>query len=154
MSNLVTKQGLKDLQDELNKIMEVDLPACLKSVAVSREDGDLKENAGYQTAMKVKDELYARIQEIEDILNDYELIDEDNHSIKTVQVGNTVKIEYESDKSVMEIKLVGSSESDVISGKISNESPIALAIIGKKVGQTATFKSPSGKLNIKILEIS
>jgi len=154
MPNLVTKHGLKDLEAELKKITEIDLPDCLKSVASAREEGDLKENAGYQTALKVKDELYSRIQEIEDVLNDYEIIDETVGDLKNVQVGSNVKIEYESDKSTMVVKIVGSSESDVITGKISNEAPLAQAILGKKVGQLASFKSPSGKLNVKILEIS
>lgn len=156
MPHFITKQGLKDLQDELKKLLEIDLPQTLAALTTAREDGDLKENAGYQTSLKVKDELTTRQQEIEEILKDYQIIDEEKQNTvggSVVKVGSQVKIEYESTKVVQEIKIVGSSESDVLSGRISNESPLSIAILGKKAGQSAVFKSPNGKLSVKVIEI-
>jgi|694.fasta_scaffold23521_10 transcription elongation factor GreA len=156
MSHYLTKQGLLDLQEELKKLLEVDLPKTLAALNSARQDGDLRENAAYQTSLKIKDELTTRQQEIEEILKDYQIIEEDTSSTKNkiVQLGSTVKIEYQEDKQTFEMKIVGSSESDILSGKISNESPIAESILGKKLGDTTTFKTPTGKLSVKIIEIS
>lgn len=156
MPHYLTKQGLLDLQEELKKLLETDLPKTLAALNAARQDGDLRENAAYQTSLKIKDELTTRQQEIEEILKDYQLIEEDTSSTKNklVQLGSTVKIEYQEDKQTFEIKIVGSSESDILSGKISNESPIAESILGKKLGDIATFKTPTGKLSVKIIEIS
>lgn len=156
MPHYLTKQGLLDLQDELKKLLEVDLPSTLTALSTARQDGDLRENAAYQTSLKIKDDLTTRQQELEEILKDYEIIEEDKSTSKnkTVQLGSQIKIQYEEDKQVFEIKIVGSSESDILSGKISNESPIAEAVIGKKLNDVVTFKSPTGKLSVKIIEIS
>jgi transcription elongation factor GreA len=157
MPNYITKSGLKDLEEELKKILDVDLPIILDAVNVAREDGDLRENAAYQTALKVKDELTTRQQELEEILKDYEIINEDTQGltkIKVVQIGSSAKIEYQDSKSSFDIKIVGSSESNILKGKISNESPLAIALLGKKVNDTVSFKAPSGKLSVKILEIN
>jgi len=158
MSQFLTKKGLKDLQNELKKIVEKDLPETLASLNSAREDGDLRENAAYQTAVKVKDDLTTRQQEIEEILKDYEIIEEEDPNSKTkskiVQLGTNLKVEYTDSNGVFEFQIVGSSESDVLANKISNESPIAEALLGRKVGDIVSFKSPSGKLSVKILEIN
>ena len=155
MSHYITKQGLQELQEELDLLLETKLPKTLLDINTAREEGDLKENAGYQTALKVKDELLARQQEVEEILKDYEIIDETAHSkTKTITIGSSVKVKYLHDNSDYSFRIVGSSESDPLSGKISNESPLANAILNKKVGSKASFKSPKGKLEIEILEVS
>ena len=156
MSHYLTKQGLLDLQEELKKLLEVDLPSTLAALSTARQDGDLRENAAYQTSLKIKDDLTTRQQELEEILKNYEIIEEDTSTSKnkTIQLGSQIKVQYEGDKQTFEIKIVGSSESDILSGKISNESPIAEAVLGKKLNDVVSFKSPTGKLFVKIIEIS
>jgi len=152
--NFLTQKGLKKLQQELDKIKKTDLPDVLQAINVAREEGDLKENAGYQSAMKIKDELEARIAELQEILNDYTLIDENAIDNNTVQVGNTVKVKFFDPDLEKEVKIVGSSESDVLQNKVSNDSPLITSILGKKVGQEAEFKAPRGKTKVKILQIT
>jgi transcription elongation factor GreA len=156
MANILTKKGLQELQAELKKIVEIDLPQTLSSLNTAREEGDLKENAGYQTALKVKDELTTRQQEIEEILSNYELIDETKKptkGVKTASIGSTIKVVYLDSDTEYTLTIVGSSESNILDDKISNESPLANAILGKKVGDKVTFKTPKGRLEVKLLEI-
>jgi transcription elongation factor GreA len=150
----LTKQGLHELEEELKKIQSEDLPAVLNSLNIARQEGDLKENAGYQSAIKVKDELEARVSELEGILNDYDIIEEDKIDNKTVQIGNSVKILFIDMDKEMDLKIVGTSESNSLENKISNESPLAQAILGKKANSTVTYKTPLGKSKVKILSIS
>lgn len=154
MPYFLTKQGLHELEEELKKIQSGDLPAVLNSLNIARQEGDLKENAGYQSAIKVKDELEARVSELEGILNDYDIIEEDKIDNKTVQIGNSVKILFIDMDKEMDLKIVGTSESNSLENKISNESPLAQAILGKKANSTLTYKTPLGKSKVKILSIS
>ncbi len=154
MPNYLTKQGLKDLEEELKKIRGKSLPQVLQALNIAREEGDLKENASYQSALKQKDELEARAGELEEILNDYLLINEDGIDNDKVQIGNTVVVEFLATKNTMEVKIVGSSEANALEGRISNESPLALAILGKKPKTEVDYKAPQGKTKVKILKIS
>ena len=153
MPHYLTKEGLVEIQTELEKILQVDLPQTQEAINVAREDGDLKENAAYQTAMKVRDELEARKIEIEEVLKNYEIIATVKSGTKTIQIGSSLKLKYTSPNKEFTVKIVGSSESDILSGKISNESPLAQSIVGKKAGQKAKFKSPQGQVEVEILEI-
>ncbi len=154
MPHFLTKKGLIEIEVELKKINEVDLPATLESVNSARQEGDLRENAAYQTALKVKDELTTRQQELEEILKDYQIIEQTvSKGAALVQLGSTVKVVYTEENLEYKFTIVGTSESDILANKISNESPIAQAILNKKVGDIAKFKAPKGKLEVKILEI-
>jgi transcription elongation factor GreA len=156
MANYLTRKGLQELEAELKKIVEVDLPQTLDSLNSARQEGDLRENAGYQTAVKVKDELTARQQELEDILGNYELIDETKSSKKgaaVVQIGSEVTVVYTESKEKLNFTIVGSSESNVLTNKISNESPLAVAIMGKKAKDKVSFKAPIGKIEVEIIEV-
>lgn len=154
MPYYLTKPGLKSLQEEQKRISEIDLPQTLASINEAREAGDLKENAAYQTALKVKDELNVRLNEIEEILGDFEIIEEGKGSNKTVQIGNTVKVQFIETEKTVQFKIVGTSESDILTNKVSNEAPIARAVIGKNLNEKVTYKSPNGKIEVKILEIN
>ena len=158
MPQFLTKNGLNDLQKEFSKIVDIDLPSTLISLNIAREEGDLRENAAYQTAIKVKDELTTRQQEIEEILKNYQIIEEEDpnstNKSKIIQLGTHLTVEYTESKANFSFQIVGSSESDILANKISNESPIAEALLGRKAGDTVSFKSPSGKLSVKILEIN
>jgi transcription elongation factor GreA len=155
MSNFLTKEGLDQLlvrRDEINNVL---LPAVQTDVNNARDQGDLKENAGFQTALKVRDELVAELAQIEDVLNSgYELVDNTVQATDTVRLGNTVTVEFISTKSQQTFKIVGTSESNVLEGKISNLSPLAEAVLGRKTGSTCEFRAPNGTISIKILKIS
>jgi transcription elongation factor GreA len=154
MTNYLTQQGLEELQIELKEILEVKLPETLDSINKALAEGDARENSGLDAAKIERDKLVTRQQEIEDILSNYEIIDEKNaKQTSVVHIGNTIKIQYEVDNSIVDIKIVGVSEADVLSNKISNESPLAQAIIGKKPGEESSFKSRGKQIKIKILEI-
>ncbi|MEM1312479.1 MAG: transcription elongation factor GreA [Patescibacteria group bacterium] len=154
MTNYLTKQGLIDLQSELKEILEVKLPEILESINKARAEGDARENSGLDAAKIERDKLVNRQQEIEDVLSNYEIIDEEDIlQSSSVRIGSSVKVQYLADNSVDDIKIVGISEADVLSSKISNESPLAQAIINKKPGDVCAFKTLKNKIEVKILEI-
>ena len=154
MTNYLTQQGLDELQAELKEILEVKLPETLESINKALAEGDARENSGLDAAKIERDKLVTRQQEIEDILSNFEIIDEQTASqAKTVRIGSSVRILYLSDNSIVELKIVGSSEADVLTNKISNESPIAQAILGKKPSDEAKLKHKGNVILIKILEI-
>ena len=154
MTNYLTQQGLDELQAELKEILEVKLPETLESINKALAEGDARENSGLDAAKIERDKLVTRQQEIEDILSNFEIIDEQNAAqAKTVRIGSSVRIQYLSDNSIVELKIVGSSEADVLTNKISNESPIAQAILGKKPNEEAKLKHKGNQILIKILEI-
>jgi transcription elongation factor GreA len=154
MSNFLTKEGLEQMiarRDEINNKL---LPQITTDVNNARDQGDLKENAGFQTALKVRDELVAELSQIDEVLNSsYQLIDSTEDSKGLVRLGSTVKIQFVETKTEQTVKIVGSSESNILEGKISNISPLAEAILGQKTGLVCKFKSPQGETQVKILEI-
>ena len=154
MTNYITKEGLADLKQELLDIREQELPRVLDAINKALAEGDLRENSALDSAKLERDNLVAREKEIQEVLLDYEVIEE-NHgkAAKTVKIGGKVKIKYLHDNSVFDLSIVGSSESDAITGKISNESPLAQAILGKKEGETSEFIVHDKPVNIEIVEI-
>jgi transcription elongation factor GreA len=154
MTNYITNEGLQELKKELQRILEVDIPSAIDSINKALAEGDIKENSALDSAKLERDKLVARESEIAIILNDYKIIEEHTGKpSKTVQIGGEVKIQYLSDNSIFDLKIVGSSESDAIDRKISNESPLAVAILGKKEGEEVEFKIKDKIIGIKILEI-
>ena len=148
---LLTEEGLKDLQDELNELINVKRPANLKAIKEARALGDLSENADYDAAKNDQAELEGRIKKIEKMLENYEIIEEKKTG--KVGLGSTVNIKYIDDDEVDEYKIVGSQEADPFESKISNESPIAKAILNKKVGDIVEVESPNGSYKIEITSI-
>ncbi len=148
---LLTKEGLKELEDELNELINVKRPANLKAIKEARALGDLSENADYDAAKNDQAELEGRIKKIEKMLENYEIIE--NASNGVVGLGSTVNIKYIDDDEVDEYKIVGSQEADPFESKISNESPIAQALFDHKVGDVVTVESPNGSYEIEIIEI-
>jgi transcription elongation factor GreA len=154
MSNFLTKIGLQQLQDRRTQITEELLPAITVDINNARDQGDLKENAGFQTALKVRDELVAELAQIEEILNgDIQMVENNPKTTDIVRLGNTVVIEIVDSKNQQTFKIVGTSESNYLEGKISNVSPLAEAILGKKKSEVCEFRSPNGIQKIKIIEI-
>lgn len=148
---LLTKEGLKELQDELDELINVKRPANLKAIKEARALGDLSENADYDAAKNDQAELEGRIKKIEKMLENYEIIEKKSNDV--VGLGSTVNIKYIDDDEEDEYKIVGSQEADPFMSKISNESPIAKAILNRKVGDIVEVESPNGAYKIEITEI-
>jgi transcription elongation factor GreA len=156
VANFVTIQGLNDLNKEYSEIVEVKIPANLKVLNAALELGDLKENSERDAALNEQQRLQARKQEIEEILNDYELIEENVVSkSKVVKIGSHVKIEYVLKSEIYDIIITGATEADALSEpvKISNESPLAIAILGKGVSDVGEFKVKNKIHKVKVLDI-
>ena len=124
---LLTEEGLNDLKNELDELINVKRPANLKAIKEARALGDLSENADYDAAKNDQAELEGRIKKIEKMLENYEIIE--NKSSDKVGLGSTVEIKYVDDDETDEYKIVGSQEADPFMSKISNESPIAKALL-------------------------
>lgn len=150
----LTKEGLQDLKDELDELINVKRPANIQAIKEARALGDLSENADYDAARNEQAVLEGRIKKIESMLENYEIIEEVSNG--TVGIGSTVSIKYvdeDDEDDGDEYKIVGSQEADPFVGKISNESPIAQAIMNHKVGDVITVESPNGSYQIEITDI-
>lgn len=148
---LLTKEGLAEIKKELAELINVKRPANLKAIKEARALGDLSENADYDAAKNDQAELEGRIKKLEKMLENYEIIE--NKSSDKVGLGSTVEIKYVDDDEIDEYKIVGSQEADPFMSKISNESPIAKALLNKKVGDVVEVESPNGVYKIEITEI-
>ena len=151
--NLLTYEGLKKLEDELQDLKVVQRKAIAEKIKEAREQGDLSENAEYDAAKDEQRDIEARIEQIEKILKNAEVVVEDEVDLDKISVGCMVKVldvEYDEEE---EFKLVGSSEADSLNGKISNESPVGKALIGARVGDTIDVETQMGVIHYKVLEI-
>lgn len=150
---LLTYAGLKALEDELENLKVVKRKEVAQKIKEAREQGDLSENAEYDAAKDEQRDIEARIDEIEKILKNAEVVIEEEVDLDKINVGCRVKIlDMEFDEE-LEYKLVGSTEANSLKGKISNESPVGRALIGAKVGDTVTVETQAGDLKYKVLEI-
>lgn len=151
--NLLTYAGLKKLEDELHDLKVVQRKEVAQKIKEAREQGDLSENAEYDAAKDEQRDIEARIEEIEKILKNAEVVVEDEVELDKISVGCKVKVhdfEYDED---MYFKIVGSTEANSLQGKISNESPVGKALIGAKVDDIVTVELPAGAMKYKVLEI-
>lgn len=144
----ITEQGKKDLEKELKDLID-SRGAVADEIATARENGDLSENAEYTAAREKQSRVESRIAEIEEILDGAQIIASDGDD--KVSLGDKVTVSL-NDKE-MEFNLVGAIEADPLNGKISHESPLGAALMGKKVGETATVKTPKGEKTYKIVKI-
>lgn len=147
----LTSEGFLEIEEELNNLREVKRPAIIKALKDARALGDLSENADYDAARNEQAQIEGRIVELEKILEIAELIEKKDTD--SVGLGTTVKIKYVEDDDVEEYRIVGSKEADPSEDKISNESPLAKAIMGAKAGEVRSVESPNGKYDVEILEI-
>ncbi len=131
----VTEQGLKDLQDEYNTLVHVTREEIKAELKEARSLGDLSENADYDAARDKQAQVESRISELEEMLKNYEIISTKGNS-KTVRIGSTVQLQFQDTKEEATYSIVGRTEADPLNGKISNETPLAQAILDKRVGQT------------------
>lgn len=148
----VTVNGLEEMKSELEHLKNVKRPAVILALKEARALGDLSENAEYDAARSEQAEVEGKIKELEVLIENAKIISE--VSKDKVSIGSKVKIEYIDDSEIEEYTIVGVKEADPFENKISNESPIAKAIIGKKADTIVTVDSPNGKYDIKIIEIN
>ncbi len=151
--NILTYQGLTKLEQELHELKVVRRKEVSQKIKEAREQGDLSENAEYDAAKDEQRDIEARVEEIEAILKNAEVVDEDEVDLDTISIGCRIRILDKELKEELEYKLVGSTEASSLKGKISNESPVGKALIGHKVGDTVTVETQVGNLKYKILEI-
>ena len=151
--NIMTYAGLKKLQDELQDLKVNQRREIAQKIKEAREQGDLSENAEYDAAKDEQRDIEARIEQIEQILKNAEVVDEDEVDLDVVNIGCLVRvldIEYNEEE---EYKLVGSSEASSLQNKVSNESPFGKALIGAKVGDVVEVEAPAGVVKYKVLSI-
>ncbi len=149
--NQLTEEGLKNLKSELERLKDVDRLRNLEALKDARAQGDLSENADYDSAREEQARIEARIKEIESILKNYEIIREDKS--KNVSIGKTVVIKID-DLEENTFTIVGSIEANPLEHKISNESPIGKGIIGSRKGNVLNIKTEPGKeVKVKIIDV-
>lgn len=148
----LTEEGLEEIKQELDVLKLEKRPEIIAALKDARAQGDLSENAEYDAARNNQAEIEARIRELEYMVEKAIIISEVNKDV--VSIGTKVTIEYVDDKEQEEYMVVGSKEADPFSNKISNESPIAQAIMGSKVGSVVSVESPNGTYDVKIVSIA
>ncbi len=151
--NILTYEGLKKYEDELHELKVVKRQEVAQKIKEAREQGDLSENAEYDAAKDEQRDIEARIEELEKILKNAEVVVEDEVDLDKINIGCKVKIldlEYNGE---LEYKIVGSTEANSLKGKISNESPVGKALLGAKVDDVVNVETHVGMLQYKVLEI-
>lgn len=151
--NILTYEGLKQLEDELHDLKVYRRKEVAQKIKEAREQGDLSENAEYDAAKEEQRDIEARIEEIDKILKNAEVVVEEDVDASVINIGCTVKIRDVELKETMEYKIVGSTEANSLKGKISNESPVGRALIGAKKGQTIGVETQVGVIKYKIMDI-
>ena len=147
----LTADGFMKLEEELDYLKKEKRLEVIKALKEARALGDLSENAEYDAARNEQAVVEARIREIEVILENANIIQEGGKDV--VSIGTTVTLKYEGDDDEEEYKIVGSQEADPMLNRISNESPIAKAILGSKTGDVVEVESPTGKYKVEIVKV-
>ena len=148
----LTEEGLEEIKKELEELKLVKRPEVINALKDARAQGDLSENAEYDAARTEQAIVESRIKELEAMVENAVVITKANTDV--VSIGTKVTLEYVDDEEEEEYSIVGSKEADPFANKISNESPIAKAIMGLKVGSVVSVDSPNGKYDVKILSIN
>lgn len=155
MATYVTKEGLEKMKAELEHLETVERPKITQQIAEARDKGDLSENAEYDAAKEAQGMLEMKISKLKDAIATSKIIDETQLDTSKVSILTTVKLKNNANKQVQTFTLVPDNESDLKSGKISVNTPIAKGLLGKAVGEVADITLPNGnKISFEILEIS
>ena len=154
IKQMYTKQGYQDLVDELKYLKLTRREEIKEQIAVARGFGDLSENAEYDEARNEQAKVEARIQELEALIENAEIIDESNMDVRAISLGSVVKLYDEDFEEEITYSIVGSNQADPLEQKISDQSPIGRALMGKKAGDTVTVTAPAGELHFKVLEVA
>ncbi len=151
---ILTPEGLKKLEDELEHLKVVGRKEIAERIKIARGFGDLSENSEYDAAKDAQASMEERISKIEEMLKNVRVVAADDVATDAVGILSKVKVlDVEFDEEEI-YTIVGSTEADPDSNKISDESPIGVALLGKKVGDIALAETPGGAIELKILEIS
>ena len=151
--NILTYEGLQKLENELQDLKLVKRKEIAQKIKEAREQGDLSENAEYDAAKDEQRDIEARIEELEKILKNAEVVVEEEVDLDKINVGCLVKIlDCEFDEE-LEYKIVGSTEANSLKDKISNESPVGRALLGHQIGDIVDVETQAGILQYKVLEI-
>jgi len=148
----LTKKGFEDLQKEYDDLVNKRRPEIVERLSSAREMGDLSENAEYTAAREELSFIDGRIEELEELLKQAELINDENHKTHSVDLGSKVIVKIGDKKETFTV--VGEWEADPVEKKISHESPLGKALIGKAVGDEIEVEAPAGKMSYKIVSIS
>ena len=151
--NLLTYAGLKKLEDELHDLKVVKRKEVAGKIKEAREQGDLSENAEYDAAKDEQRDIELRIEELEKLLKNAEVVVEDEIDLDKINIGCKVKVYDVDEDEEMEFKIVGSTEANSLQNKISNESPVGQALMGKKAGDVVDVETQAGVIQYKVLEI-
>lgn len=151
---ILTYAGLKALEDELENLKVVKRKEVAAKIKEAREQGDLSENAEYDAAKDEQRDIEARIDELEQILKNAEVVVEDEVDSDKINIGCTVAVYDEEFDEEIEFKIVGSTEANSLEGKISNESPVGQALMGKEVGDVVDVETQAGVIQYKVLGIN
>ena len=151
--NILTYEGLKKYEEELEHLKVVTRKEVAQKIKEARAQGDLSENAEYDAAKDEQRDIEARIEELEKILKNVEVVVEDEVDLDKINIGCKVRIKDLEFDEELEYKLVGSTEANSLKGKISNESPVGRALIGAGVGDVVEVETPAGVIKYEVLEI-
>ena len=152
--NILTLSGLKELEEELQHLKVVKRKEVAEKIKEARAQGDLSENAEYDAATDEQSDMEKRIEEIEKILKNAEVIDEGEVDLNKVSIGCTVTLKDLDFDEEVTYKIVGSTEANILKGKISNECPVGIALIGSAIGDTVEVEGVDEKSHYKVLAIS
>jgi transcription elongation factor GreA len=150
----ITLEGLKNLEDELQRLKAVERPRIIAAISVARAHGDLSENAEYHAAKEQQGMNEARVAEIEDKINRAEVIDISKMSGDTIKFGATVTLSDEDSGDKVTYTIVGDTEANLRDRKISISSPIGRALIGKSKGESVDVTTPKGTRTFEVLKVS
>lgn len=150
----ITVEGLQKLKEELDQLRLVERPMISKLIAEARDKGDLTENAEYSAAKEAQGMLEMKISRIEDTISRSRIIDETKIDSSTVRILSRIRLKNRNNGNTMEYQIVPESEANIKQGKIAVSSPIAMGLMGKKLGEIARIKVPSGVMEFEILSIS
>lgn len=150
----MTRDALKELQDELEQLKTVGRSEMAEKIKVALSFGDLSENAEYDEAKSEQGKMEARINELEHLIRNAVVVDDEVHEEGTVGRSSVVKIKNCETGAEVTYRLVGFTQSDPLAGKISDESPVGKALIGRKVGEVIDVEAPKGKVSFEILEVA
>lgn len=150
----MTEEGLRNLRDELDHLVNVERPQISRAIGEARDKGDLSENAEYDAAKEAQGMLEMKIAKLQEQIANARIIDESKLDKSSVQILAKVKLKNLLTNAVMTYMLVSENEADLKKGKIAISTPIGKGLIGKKVGDCVEIKVPSGILKLEVLDIS
>lgn len=152
--NYITEEKRKALELELNELKGPKRREILEALEYAKSLGDLSENAEYHQTREDQGKLEERIAKIEQILQSSEIVKGGSHGGDIIEIGSKVVVSKAGTKEEKTFQIVGSEEADMANGKISNHSPLGVALFGRKKGDTISFNAPSGTINYKIISVS